>query len=292
MIIKSSTWKKVGVIFLSLLLALFLGIYAYVASLLSSRPTMSHLILGPVPGANQLYELDLVPGIKKKSIFINAVDGSKLHAWLFKVPNAKNLAIVSHGNAGNISNRLYLAKALTQAGCSVLLYDYRGYGISSGTCSLDGILQDGAIVYDHARKNLGYAPEKILLYGESIGTGVVCNLAAKVPCAGVVLQSGFDSLPSVGRHIFFPLWLFPDFIFTEPRLNDAQRVKELHVPVLIIHGKLDTIVPYQDGEILFANANQPKSLVLLPDCGHNDMGVQNGAEFQSALKTFVKSCSD
>jgi pimeloyl-ACP methyl ester carboxylesterase len=175
------------------------GVYACVASALHSKSTMSALILRPVVGADKFYDQELVPGIKKQSLFVTAMDGSKLHAWLFKLPGtvSRRLALVSHGNAGNVSNRIYLANALTESGCSVLLYDYRGYGLSSGKSSLDSICDDGATMYSYAINDLGYRPNQVVLYGESIGTAVTCSLAANLPCAGVILQSGFTSLPSV-----------------------------------------------------------------------------------------------
>jgi fermentation-respiration switch protein FrsA (DUF1100 family) len=275
----------------SVLLVIVCGIYACIASALHSKATLSFLILRPGVGADEFYEQELVPGIKKQSLFVTAVDGSKLHAWLFKLPGSvsKKLALVSHGNAGNLSNRIYLANALTKSGCSVLLYDYRGYGLSTGKCSIDNICDDGATMYKFATGDLGYKPNQIVLYGESIGTAVTCSVAANFPCAGVILQSGFSSLPSVGRHLFPVLMLFPDAIFAEPQFRDSDRVKELHVPILFLHGKLDHVVPFQDSELMFANANQPKSLVLLPDCGHNDMGVQNATEFHGAIGGFIKS---
>ncbi len=265
------------------------AVYIYVATILHNKSKLSFLILRPAVGSNKFYDEELVKGIKKQCVFVTAVDGSKLNGWFFKQPASGKLALVSHGNAGNISNRYYLANALNEAGCSVLLYDYRGYGLSTGKCSLDGISDDGATMYRYATTELGYKPSQIVLYGESIGTAVTCNLAANSPCAGVVLQSGFSSLLSVGRHLFPALYLFPDAVFAEPHFNDSERVKSVHVPILIIHGKRDHAVPYQDSEVLFANANQPKSLVLLPDCGHNDMGALNSAKFHGAIDRFVGS---
>jgi pimeloyl-ACP methyl ester carboxylesterase len=194
---------------------------------------------------------------------------------------------VSHGNAGNISNRIYLANALTRAGCSVLLYDYRGYGVSTGTPTITGILQDGLSVYDFAHDKLQYPAEKIILYGESIGTAVTCNIACNRQCEAVILQSGIGSLPSVGRHIFPILWLFPDSIVAEPHLDNVASVKTLHVPLLLCHGMVDNIVPFHESERMFASANQPKQLVLLPHCGHNDMGVYDTREFNDAICNFV-----
>jgi fermentation-respiration switch protein FrsA (DUF1100 family) len=267
--------------------AIFAGIYCLIGSFLHDGNSVNRLVLSPAVGANRFYNLDLVPGAKKEVIDIATPDGNKLNAWLFKVPGSDKLTIVSHGNAGNISNRIYLANVLVPAGSSVLVYDYRGYGLSTGTPSIQGILQDGLTAYDYAHKQLGYPPDKILLYGESIGSAVTCNLACERSCAAVILQSGIASLPAAGRFVFPFLWLYPDFIFATPHLDNVQRVKDIHVPILLIHGKVDHIVAFQSSEKMFAAANEPKQLVFLPHCGHNDMGVQDTKLFYDAISHFV-----
>jgi len=285
---QTSKKSKIAVIVSFILVfAIFIVIYCAVGEQLHDENVVSCLVLRPTVGANEVYSLDLVPGAKKQSIFIDTPDGKEVNAWLFKVPGSDKLTIVSHGNAGNNSNRLFLANVLVPAGSSVLLYDYRGYGLSTGTPTVKGILQDGLTVYDYAHKHLGYPANKILLYGESIGTGVTCNLACNRGCAAVILQSGIASLPAVGRAVFPLLWAYPDFVFGGPHLENVERVKEIHVPILFLHGKVDHIVPFQNSQQMFANANEPKELVFLPDCGHNDMGVQNTKSFHDAIARFV-----
>jgi pimeloyl-ACP methyl ester carboxylesterase len=212
-----------------------------------------------------------------------------LHCWFYRVSGSNKLAIVSHGNAGNIANRVYLAKVLTDAHCSVLLYDYRGFGLSGGIASIDGILQDGLTVYDYAHLQLGYPTEKIILVSESVGSAVALNLACQRKCAAIILESGMSSLPAVGKNLFKFLYLFPDFILAKPHLDNLSSVRSIHVPILFIHGKRDTLVPYQHSVQMFLNAQHPKYLVLLPNCGHNDMGVYDSAAFQGAIAKFIQS---
>jgi uncharacterized protein len=279
--------RKIAVIAsFAIVLSIFASIYILLGLELHSKSTINFLVLRPSP-PNKFYDQELVPGIKKQSLFIKCLDGSKLNVWFYRVPGSDKLAIVNHGNAGNIANRAYIANALTKAGCSVLLYDYRGYGLSTGTPSIIGILDDGVRVYDYARATWKYPGNKILLYGESIGTAVTCNLALKRTCAAVILQSGISSLLAAGRHLFVFLYAYPNFVFPEPHLYNVDAVKSIHVPILFLHGKMDHTVPYQQSEQLFANANEPKQLVLLPNCGHNDMGVQDSSQFHSAIEKFV-----
>jgi pimeloyl-ACP methyl ester carboxylesterase len=161
--------------------------------------------------------------------------------------------------------------------------------LSTGKPTIPGILQDGLTVYDYARSQLGYTPDKIIVYGESIGTAVTCYIATNRKCAAVVLQSGIGSLPAVGRSLLPFLWLFPDCIFAEPHLDNVALVHQIHIPILFCHGAIDRIVPCNESKKMFANANEPKQLVILPDCGHNDMGVQNTHEFYDAIGRFVAS---
>lgn len=261
-------------------------IYATVGEKFHEKGFVDSVVLRP-SGADKYYELEPIANIKKRSIFIRANDGSKIHAWLFKVPATDKITIVSHGNAGNLANRFYLAKALAHAGSSVLVYDYRGFGLSTGKPTVAGILEDGLAVYDYTVRTLGFPANKIILYGESVGTGVTSFIASKEKCAGVILQSGFESLPAMGRQIFIFLNCYPESVIPEPHLDNLTAIKSIHAPILLLHGQRDRIIPFEHSQQLFANANDPKEIVLLPDCGHNDMGVQNSQQFQDAIDNFV-----
>lgn len=267
---------------------IFLSLYVFIANQIHDTKTASFLVLRPTVGKNEYYDRELVSGIRKEQLFITAVAGSKLHAWFFNLPGSDKLAVVNHGNAGNMANRIYLANALTHAGCSVLLYDYRGYGLSTGEPSIVGVMEDGLSVYDYAVQTLHYPAEKLLLFGESIGTGVACDVAQHRPCAAIILESALANIPAVGRNLFPFLWLFPDMFFAEPHVDNVSAVRKIHVPILFLHGKLDHAVPFQHSIELYKNANQPKQLVLLDACGHNDMGAQNSQQFHEAITNFVQ----
>jgi hypothetical protein len=274
--------KKLAIIIsFATVFAIFGGIYLLVASVLSQPSNIDTLVLRPKP-PNKSYEADPIAGIKKTSLFIPAKDGSKIHAWLFRLPHSTKLTIVSHGNAGNVSNRFYIADALVRAGSSALVYDYRGYGLSTGKPTIPGILEDGLTVYDYGR--IYYPANEILLYGESIGTAVTCHIASQRPVAAVILQSGIANLPSVAKHLFLLLNIYPDFVLPEPHLDNAKLISKLNVPLLILHGRKDTLVPVENSEQLFSNAHEPKKLVILDHCGHNDMGVQDTQLFLDSIK--------
>ncbi len=249
----------------------------------------SKAVLHPRVSPKEAYDSEPVEGIKKVSLFIPCPDGSKMHAWLFKKPGADKLMIVNHGAGGNLIGRSYIAVRAAKAGCSSLLYDYRGYGQSTGTFNLDTILEDGLTVYDYARKDLGYSADDIIECGESIGSAVAAQTAAARPCAGLLILCGVSRLPVAVKHIFPAFWIFPDSCFAETKIDNPSTMKSIHVPVLFVHGKRDEQVPYQSSETNFAAAAEPKKIVLLPGCGHDDLGRYDSEMFQKSIDEFVQS---
>lgn len=242
---------------------------------------------GPNSGVSQLYTLDKLLTATREEYFFKTADGQKLHGWLLRVPASDKVAIVHHGNAGNLLHRLFIAKHCIQAGASVFLYDYRGYGKSEGSTALTNLPEDGLAAYDFVRDSLKFA--HIINYGESIGTAVANQVSQQRPCDAVILQSGIGSLPMVARDGLFFMKLYPDFVFPQPRFANVELIKTLQKPLLIVHGSKDTMVPYKHAELIFANASEPKRLVLLPECGHNDVGINDEALFDKTLSEFFAS---
>jgi uncharacterized protein len=219
------------------------------------------------------YEGPPIVGVIPKDVYFNAPNGNRLHGWFFKLPNSNYIAVVNHGNKGNIGTMTHLTPVdlLLNSGVSVLLYDYEGYGISQGKPSLKGILADGKAAYDYAITGLGYRPAQIIEYGESLGCAVAGRLAVCVPCAGVILQSGFASLERIGKEAMPIVKIYPSWLFPLPRLDTAEMLKQPHPPLLIIHGKQDTVVPFAHAEALYESASQPKQLLALPNTAHHDI---------------------
>jgi fermentation-respiration switch protein FrsA (DUF1100 family) len=232
---------------------------------------------------NEKYDITL-PGVEKKALTIPTGDGQTLDAWLFTVPGASKLAIVNHGNAGNLTSRGFYVQAFTAAKANVLLYDYRGYGQSSGVATVDGVLEDGMTAFQYARKDLGYAPEKIILFGESLGTAVACSVAAREKACALMLFAPIDSLPSAGRWKIPVLSIYPDFCFAQ-QLNNVELVAKNHAPIYVCHGLKDEILCPAGSQKIYDAAGQPKTLVFLPDSGHFTLP-------DSDLKTYLKSLSD
>jgi pimeloyl-ACP methyl ester carboxylesterase len=241
------------------------------------------------------YEFKQLQGVAKEELYIPLSDGKKLHAWFFKHSAKEHggkhpdrLVIVNHGNAGNISDRAGLADDLLQLGLSVLLYDYEGYGLSDGSPSIPKICRDGLAVYDYAHEKLGYSPDRVVLYGESLGCAVACEVSKQRPSCALILESGFSSLKTIAGEKLLLLRAYPTAFFPKPRLDNLAILQAPHPPLLLIHGELDTTVPASHSRYLFEKAAEPKRLTILPHSEHFVAEEDNEA-FMAALRSFISS---
>jgi fermentation-respiration switch protein FrsA (DUF1100 family) len=220
---------------------------------------------------------DPPPGVEERGI--TAADGVRLHAWYAPPPADGPVLVWSHGNGGNIGGRGEVLLALAAAEVGVLAYDYRGYGKSAGRPSEAGVYLDVEAAYDDVRA-LGIAPARIVAFGESLGSSVALHLALRRPCAAVVLVSPFTSMADVARHHYGPLGLL-----ARNRFDSRSRVRKLTVPLLVLHGDEDEVVPFELGEELFAAAPEPKRFVRVAGAHHNDVF---DPEVVHAIATFAR----
>lgn len=226
-------------------------------------------------------------GIAKVNVQIVGENSRKLSAWYFPVDGARGAVIISHGNGGNISHRGPLIELLLRQKMSVLAYDYQGYGESEGEPSIDNICRDGLAAYDYLVTQKGVKPEKIVLYGESLGGGVAAHVASKRQVGAVILQSTFASLPHVARQKMLLMRLYPDFLFPKNKLDTAGIMAEPHAPLLIVHGKADSIIPFTESELLYKKAVEPKQLVAIESANHNDMYDTYVGSLEQAVAAFL-----
>lgn len=206
---------------------------------------------------------------------------SQLIAWkIVPAAGASQWVLHCHGNGGNIDGRLELAKELCQRGIGVVLFDYRGYGRSTGLIHRESeLFEDAQAVYDR----LAQLQQPIWIYGESLGGGVASYLAEKNACKGLVLQSTFTSfLERAGENYpFLPLSLLSRF-----QLNTRARLSRLTCPVLVIHGNRDEVIGFHHGQALFAAAKEPKTWVEV-DGGFHDLPEDVLAK---AVVSWIKTC--
>jgi fermentation-respiration switch protein FrsA (DUF1100 family) len=197
-----------------------------------------------------------------------AADGSKLHGWFFAHPEPRAVVLFACGNAGNISYRgERLADFCLRQRVALLAFDYRGYGLSVGQPNERGVLMDARAARKWLAERTAVAEKEIVLLGESLGGGVMVDLAAHDGARGLILERTFTSLPDVAA-VHFPF--IPVRLLMRNRLDSLSKIAKYHGPLLICHGDMDEIIPYEQGRRLFAAANEPKRFIDLPRVGHND----------------------
>ncbi len=264
------------------------GCLAYLSPLVLTSVNRS-LILYPHPPGPE-YRIASVNGVQREDAYFRNPEGNKLHGWFFQLPNPKSPVILySHGNGGNIGNRLMLVKWLLDAGASVFLFDYRAYGKSEGTADLSGIVTDTRAAYDYLTMTRKIAPSKIVLYGESIGGGPTCALAKEVPAGGIILDSTFTSLMQVARKRVWFFNIYPDLLGPVPPLNNICVIRGRHAPLLIIHGELDEVIPYSEAEENFQAASSPKWFLKLPHSKHSDKRIDALMYVEGVRKFLISS---
>ncbi len=220
-----------------------------------------------------------------EDVFFRAADGTELNGWFF--PAAFNsgrkavAVLVCHGNGGNISYRLELCEALLQTGVNVFLFDYRGYGRSRGRPSEEGTYQDALAAHGWLEVK-GFPGRNIVAYGESLGGGVACELAVRVPVAGLVLQSTFTSIPELGAELL--PWL-PVRWLAAIKYETRRKLPGLRVPVLVMHSRGDELVNCRHADRNFSVARQPKLFCELRG-GHNEAVLDREA-FLGGLEKFL-----
>lgn len=200
-----------------------------------------------------------------EEITLSTEDGERILAWHVPAAGAKPFVLYFHGNGGALNLRAERFRRLTADGTGLLGVSYRGYGGSTGSPSERGFLADAAAAYAFARGR--YAPERLVVWGESLGTGVAVALAAEQPVGRVLLESPFASAVEIAAKVypFVPVrWLMRD-----PFRSDL-RIGKVTAPTLVIHGDHDTVVPIASGERLYDMIKAPKRFIRLPQAGHND----------------------
>ena len=219
-------------------------------------------------------------------VTLSTDDGLELKAWFVRPtsPPTGITVLVFNGNAGHRGHRASLAEAFASRGIATLLLDYRGFGGNPGGPSETGLMRDARA----ARAWLDQQPDvdrgRIAYLGESLGTGVAVQLAASHPPAALILRSPYTSLVEVGRH-HYPI--LPVGLLLRDRFSSIEVIARVRAPVLVIAGEHDRIIPRANSERLFAAANEPKQLVIIPGADHNDMSLLAGEQMLSAITEFL-----
>lgn len=208
---------------------------------------------------------------------LTTAGGERIAAMHLPNPGAAYTVLYSHGNGEDLGSVLPLLPVLRDLGFTVFAYDYRGYGLSEGRPSERNVYADIDAAYDYLTGALRVQPERVILYGRSLGAGAAVDLAARRIVGGLVLESPFVTAFRVVTRI-------P--VFPVDKFRNLDKIGRVRCPVLVMHGEADEIVPVWHGRRLFAGAPEPKTLVVIPGAHHNDFMPVAGARYAEALRDF------
>jgi len=210
-------------------------------------------------------------------IRLSTAGGDRIAAVYLPNPGATYTLLLSHGNAEDLGWVLPSLPPMRDLGFGVFAYDYRGYGLSEGRPSEEHVYADIDAAYEYLTRELRVPPERIILYGRSLGAGAAVDLATRRPAGGLILESPFLTAFRVLTRI--PLFPFDKF-------RNVDKIGRVRCPVLVMHGEADEIVSLWHGQRLFEMAPGPKMFVAIPGAQHNDFMWVAGARYATALRDF------
>jgi len=197
---------------------------------------------------------------------LTTADGEKIIAWHVPAKPGRPVVLYFHGNGDFLAGFFHRFRPLISDGTGIVAVSYRGYAGSSGQPSEQGLLQDAAAAYAFTAAR--YAPDRIVVWGFSLGTGVAVALAAEQPVSRLILEAAYTSIADVAAPAF---WFAPVRLLLRDQFRSAERIARVRVPLLMMHGDRDPAIPIALGERLFAMAHEPKKFVRFAGGGHNDL---------------------
>ncbi len=229
-------------------------------------------------------------GLDYEDVYFTTEDGYKLHGWF--IPGKGDFTFVwFHGNAGNIGDRLdYIELLHHNVEASILIFDYRGYGLSEGVPSEPGLHLDGHAAI-HFLTNHIYTEgnaENIILLGRSLGSAVAIKLASLYDVRSLVIEAPFPSITALAKHNYPYL---PEALFNrvlKARFDSQLAMQSLRVPLMVIHGDQDSIVPIKMGKALYESADVPKYFYSVDGADHNDTYIIAGVDYFEQIRSFIE----
>jgi uncharacterized protein len=273
---RTKLWARAWV---RLLLYLFIGYVGFVSMLLFFE---NRLVYHPTNVSEHWLQ---APVADIQDVELTCADGTSIHAWWCPADSDQAL-LYCHGNAGNLSHRGGSIVTLRkQLNASVLIIDYPGYGKSAGIPSETGCYQAADAGYAWLTQTKQFEPKKVLLYGASLGGGVIIDLASREDHRALILVKTFTSLPDTASDLYW--WLpAPKRMLMRNQFDSLSKIGKLKRPVFIAHGTSDTLIRHSHGERLFEAVTAPKRFFSMPGARHND-GLPE--EFYISLRDFLKA---
>jgi len=223
-------------------------------------------------------------GYNYQFIRIQTSDHIILNGLLMESEQAEYYILYFGDNTGNISHQIDHIKKFCDNGFSVLAIDYRGYGKSDGSPSEDGLYEDASSAYQYLTKQRGINSEKIIILGRSLGGAIAIELATRVPAKSLIVESSFISLHELQRDRmpFIPLW-----IILPNRYNSLDRISKIGIPILFLHGEMDSSIPLRHSTILFGAATTSRSKQMIILRGSDHYNTFQNADYIYYIATFM-----
>ena len=194
-------------------------------------------------------------------------------------PAAKYTLLMSHGNGEDLGDMQQDMENFRALGLNVVAYDYRGYGKSQGPATVANVYDDIDSVYRHLTESLKVSPDRILLYGRSVGGGPSTYLAARKPVAGMILESTFIST----FRVIIPIQILPF-----EKFPNQYHISQTNIPILLIHGTNDRVIPYWHSQVLYGSIPGPKQLLTVEGADHNDVAIVAGKDYERTIGQWLQ----
>jgi fermentation-respiration switch protein FrsA (DUF1100 family) len=269
----------------SFISALMLVLAAYLVMLALLYFGQSRMIFFPELPSRALVASPADIGLDYDPVSLRTIDGVELDGWFVPAPGRRRGTLLFlHGNAGNISHRLDSLRIFHDLGLDTLIFDYRGYGRSSGRPSEQGTYRDAMAAWRYLVRTRGIPEEQIVLFGRSLGAAIAAELATRVRPAGLILESSFSSVPEFAAQAypFFPARWLARYDYAT-----ADYVARVVCPVLVVHSRDDEIIPFKYGNAVFQRARPPKHFLEIRG-GHNDGFLLSGERYVRGLQAFMR----
>ena len=225
-------------------------------------------------------------GLAYESLTLTASDGVRLRAWWIPGETAEApVMLCFHGNGGNLSSRTDKMRIFHDAGAAQLWIDWRGYGESGGSPDEPGLYRDALAAWAWLGAQRSVPPGRLVLYGESLGNAPAIELATRIPAAGLIVDSGFTSIPAMAKVVlpWFPAKL------SKLRFDNLAKLPRVTIPTLVLHSPQDDVIPFEMARANFAALGAAKKTFVELTGSHNEGFLEAGAAYPAAIRSFLAS---
>lgn len=225
-------------------------------------------------------------GLVFEDVYVQTGDGVKINGWFVPDTDSRRTLLWFHGNAGNLSHRVDQLRLMRhELKINIFMVDFREYGRSEGVVSEEGTRQDALGSYDDLLTRPDIDPAKIIVFGQSLGAAVAVELATRRGLQGLILEAPFTSISEMAR-VAFP-WL-PIGRFLSTKYDSISKISQIHVPLLVMHGDRDEVIPFSQGRQLYEAGNEPKTFYPIAGAGHNNTYLVGGRPYFKVIQRFIE----